>query len=115
MSSASLNESLSHLRANPQMRHDFIRALVALEPALQKGSRLNIREKITGPFVDALYQHGEILAAWSNTGVLQAKIEISGPGKPEGSATEGTEPPIAGESSSPESARESRTGALTLG
>ena len=72
MSSASLNESLSHLRANPQMRHDFIRALVALEPALQKGSRLNIREKITGPFVDALYQHGEIVEKSIASGLVFA-------------------------------------------
>lgn len=48
--------------------------------------------------MDSLYQHGEILAAWSNTGVLQAKIDMSGL-VPEGSATEGADVP--GASSTP--------------
>lgn len=40
--------------------------------------------------MDSLYQHGKILAAWSNTGVLQAKIKISGVAS-ESSVTEETE------------------------
>ncbi|KAK7755706.1 hypothetical protein SLS62_002317 [Diatrype stigma] len=55
--------------------------------------------------LDSLYKHGEILAAWSNTGVLQAKIELSGQGRPEGSNTEGTEPSNNKGGTSPEPAR----------
>ena len=72
MSSASLTEALGLLHDNPQMREAFVRALVGLEPSLQAGSRLNVREKITGPFVDAIYQHGETVEKTISSGLTFA-------------------------------------------
>jgi FkbM family methyltransferase len=59
MSQGNLAEAFGHLRDNPTAREALVRALVALEEGMQTGSRLNIREKVTGPIVDAMYRHGD--------------------------------------------------------
>ncbi len=61
MSSANLAEALAHLRSHPELRGVMIRSLVGGEDSLQRLGPLNVREKLTGPVVDAMHVHGEIV------------------------------------------------------
>ncbi len=70
MSSANLVEALEYLRANPARRDAVIRALVGSEPELQHNSTLNVREKLTGPFVDAMFTHGETVTKAIRGGLI---------------------------------------------
>lgn len=64
--------------------------------------------------LDSLYQHGEILAAWSNTGVLQAKIKSSSMSSTGEPVTEGTDPPNAERVTSPQPARDRAVPGMTV-
>ncbi len=70
MSSANLAEALAYLRANPAKRAAVIRALVSSEAELQQASTLNVREKLTGPFVDAMFTHGETVTKAIKSGLV---------------------------------------------
>jgi FkbM family methyltransferase len=61
MSSGGLGEAFAHLQAHPDQRQAVIRALIASEDDLLRLSGLNVREKLTGPMVDAMHAHGETI------------------------------------------------------
>ncbi len=62
MSYGSLESVFQFLKANPEKRQAFIDHLVKIEPALQQGTDRNIREQVTGPIVDAMFEAGEPLS-----------------------------------------------------
>jgi FkbM family methyltransferase len=59
MSSGGLAEAFEHLRSHPEQRALVIKGLLSVEDELLKASGLNVREKLTGPMVDAMHAHGE--------------------------------------------------------
>ncbi|MBY0613427.1 MAG: FkbM family methyltransferase [Beijerinckiaceae bacterium] len=62
MSYGSLDSVFNFLKAHPDKRQAFIDHLVKIEPLLQEGTDVNIREQITGPLVDAMFESGEQLS-----------------------------------------------------
>ena len=62
MSYGSLDSVFDFLKANPEKRQAFIDHLVKIEPLLQQETDVNVREQITGPLVDAMFNDGEHLS-----------------------------------------------------
>lgn len=69
-SQGTLPEALRLLATLPGGRDALIRALIAIEPGLQDGSRLNVRERVTGPIVDAMFEHGEVVEKAISNGLV---------------------------------------------
>lgn len=69
MSYGSLESVFRFLKAHPGKRQLFIDHLVKIEPFLQADTDSNIREQVTGPIVDAMFEEGEQLSKTIESGL----------------------------------------------
>ena len=69
MSYGSLDSVFRFFKESPEKRQAMIDHLVKIEPLLQQGTDINIREQITGPLVDAMFAEGEQLSKTIEAGL----------------------------------------------